>query len=56
MIALGTSVIISRKVSDLPDNSLFSLVVLLELIASANDESERKQSETSASGYRKLVH
>jgi len=48
-----TSVIISRKVSDIPDNFLFSAVVLLELIASAKDESERKRYEGLARDYRK---
>lgn len=48
-----TSVIISRKVSDLPDNFLFSAVVLLELIASAKDESERKRYEALARDYTK---
>jgi predicted nucleic acid-binding protein len=48
-----TSVIISRKVSDIPDNFLFSAVVLLELIASAKDESERKRYEALARDYSK---
>jgi len=48
-----TSVIISRKVSDIPDNFLFSAVVLLELIASAKDESERKRYESLARDYSK---
>lgn len=48
-----TSVIISRKVSDIPDNFIFSAVVLLELIASAKDESERKRYETLARDYSK---
>jgi predicted nucleic acid-binding protein len=47
-----TSVIISRKVSDIPDNFLFSAVVLLELIASAKDESERNRYEALARDYR----
>src|SRR3989442_15650412 len=47
-----TSVVISKKVQTLPDNFLFSAVVLLELIASAKDESERKKYETLARDYR----
>lgn len=37
-----TSTYISRKLSDLPDNFLFSSVVLMELMAGAADESQRK--------------
>lgn len=48
-----TSVIISRKVSDIPDSVLFSAVVLLELIAGSKDESERKQYEALARDYSK---
>ena len=48
-----TSIIISKKIFDLPDNFLFSAVVLLELIASANDESERKLYESLAQDYKK---
>lgn len=48
-----TSVIISRNVQDIPDNFLFSAVVLLELIASAKDESERKRYEALARDYRR---
>lgn len=48
-----TSVVISRKLSDLPDNFLFSAVVLLELLANAKDESERKRYETVCRAYRK---
>jgi len=47
-----TSVVNSRKVIDIPDNFLFSSVVLLELIASAKDESERKRYEALARDYR----
>ena len=47
-----TSVVISRKVHDIPDNFLLSAVVLLELIASAKDESERKKYEALARDYR----
>lgn len=38
-----TSFIISNKLSDVPDNFLFSDVVLLELVRSAQDESAFKQ-------------
>lgn len=48
-----TSVVISRKLSDLPDNFLFSAVVLMELIAGAADESERKRYESLARAYQK---
>ena len=48
-----TSVIISRKLSDLPDNFLFSAVVLLELLANAADESERKRYEAVGRAYSK---
>ncbi len=37
-----TSTYISRKLSDLPDNFLFSSVVLMELMAGAADERQRK--------------
>ncbi len=37
-----TSTYISRMLSDLPDNFLFSSVVLMELMAGAADESQRK--------------
>lgn len=40
-----TSFIIAHKLSELPDNFLLSAVVLLELTASAKDESTRKQYE-----------
>lgn len=48
-----TSVVISRKVSEIPDNFLFSAVVLMELMASAKDESERKRYETLARDYKR---
>jgi hypothetical protein len=37
-----TSTYISRKLSDLPDNFLFSSIVLMELMAGAIDDSQRK--------------
>src|SRR5437763_14098553 len=37
-----TSTYISRKLSDLPDNFLFSSVVLMELMAGAADATQRK--------------
>jgi predicted nucleic acid-binding protein len=40
-----TSVIISRKVMDLPDGFFMSAVVLMELTASARDDSQRKTYE-----------
>src|SRR5436305_2179838 len=48
-----TSVVISRKLSDLPDSFLFSGVVLLELLAHAKDESERKRYEAVHRAYSK---
>lgn len=48
-----TSVVISRKLSVLPDNFLFSGVVLLELLANAKDESERKRYEAVHRAYSK---
>ena len=48
-----TSVIISRKLTDIPDNFLLSVVVLSELMASAKDESERKRYEALARDYRR---
>jgi predicted nucleic acid-binding protein len=46
-----TSTIISRKLSDLPDNFLFSAVVLLELMSSAGGESERRLYEALSRDY-----
>ena len=37
-----TSTYISRKLSELPDNFLFSSVVLMELMSSARDDAQRK--------------
>ncbi|HKP10578.1 MAG TPA: hypothetical protein VJZ91_00660 [Blastocatellia bacterium] len=48
-----TSVVISRKLSQMPDNFLFSAVVLMELIRSASDDSERRRYEVLARDYRK---
>ena len=48
-----TSFIISYKLSDLPDNFLLSAVVLLELMASAKDESTLKQYERLRKAYEK---
>jgi predicted nucleic acid-binding protein len=48
-----TSTIVSRKLTDFPDNFLFSGVVLLELMASATDESERRRYEALALDYEK---
>jgi predicted nucleic acid-binding protein len=47
-----TSVVVSRRVQDLPDNFLLSAVVVLELIAAARDESERKKYEALTRDYR----
>ncbi len=48
-----TSTIISRKLSDLPDNFLFSSVVLMELMASAKDDALRKVYERAHRAYQK---
>ncbi|HEX8650956.1 MAG TPA: hypothetical protein VF708_08935 [Pyrinomonadaceae bacterium] len=48
-----TSTIISRKLSDLPDNFLFSSVVLMELTASAKDDAQRKVYERVHHAYQK---
>lgn len=44
-VTFDTSFIISNRVSSLPDNFLLSGVVVMELVASANDESVRKAFE-----------
>ncbi len=49
---IDTSTLISRKLSDLPDSFLFSSVALMELMASAKDDSWRKTLE---SLYRKYA-
>jgi predicted nucleic acid-binding protein len=48
-----TSTIISRKLSDLPDNFLLSSVVLMELMASAKDNSQRRGLESLYKDYAK---
>jgi len=48
-----TSTIISRKLSDLPDNFLFSSVVFMELMASAKDDILRKAYERAYRAYQK---
>ena len=48
-----TSTYISRKLLDLPDNFLFSSVVLMELMASATDDSQRKVYEQVHRAYAK---
>jgi predicted nucleic acid-binding protein len=47
-----TSVIISRKITDLPDSFLMSAIVLLELTANAKDDSQRKLYERLFRQYR----
>jgi hypothetical protein len=41
-VTFDTPFIVSHRVSSLPDNFLLSGVVVMELMASANDESARK--------------
>lgn len=48
-----TSTVISRKLSDLPDNFLLSAVVLMELMAGASDVSEFKRYQALARDYSK---
>lgn len=48
---LDTSTIISRNLTDIPDEFLLSSVVLMELMASATDESERRRYETIYKAY-----
>ncbi len=50
---IDTSTIISRKLSDYPDNFLFSSVVLMELMARASDDSERRVYENVYKAYAK---
>lgn len=52
-VTCDTSTIISRKLSDLPDNFLYSSVVLMELMASAKDDSKRKVYERAHRDYQK---
>ena len=47
-----TSTVISRNIADLPDNFLLSAVVLMELMASAKDDSQRKVYEALYREYR----
>jgi predicted nucleic acid-binding protein len=47
-----TSTIIARDVTSLPDNFLLSAVVLMELMASANDASQQKIYEALYRNYR----
>ena len=49
---IDTSTIISRKLSEIPGNFLFSSVVLMELMASAKDDSLRRLYE---SLYRRYI-
>lgn len=42
LYTFDTSTIISRKLSDIPDNFLLSEIVILELIGSASDTSKQK--------------
>src|SRR2546423_15520853 len=50
---IDTSTIISRRLTDLPDNILFSSVVLMELMSSAPDESARRHYEKTYKEYLK---
>lgn len=48
---LDTSTIISRSLTELPDEFLLSSVVLMELMSSARDESERRSFEGLCKAY-----
>jgi predicted nucleic acid-binding protein len=52
-VTFDTSFIVSHRVSSLPDNFLLSGVVVMELIASANDDSTRKAFEAMRSAHEK---
>jgi predicted nucleic acid-binding protein len=52
-VTFDTSFIISHRVSSLPDNFLLSDVVVMELMASANDDSVRKAFETMRAAHEK---
>jgi hypothetical protein len=52
-VTCDTSTIISRKLSDMPDNFLYSSVVLMELMASAKDDSKRRVYERAHRDYQK---
>lgn len=52
-VTFDTSFIISHRVESLPDNFLLSEVVVMELMASANDESSRKVFEAIRSLHEK---
>jgi predicted nucleic acid-binding protein len=52
-LVCDTSTYISRKLSDLPDNFLFSSIVLTELMAGAVDETQRKVYERVHRAYAK---
>lgn len=51
-VTFDTSFIVTRKVSSLPDNFLLSEVVVMELMASAADESARKSFEAMRSAHK----
>jgi predicted nucleic acid-binding protein len=53
LYTFDTSVIIARKLSQLPSTFLFSSVALMELLAGAPDESERKRYEAIQRAYSK---
>ena len=48
---LDTSTIISRNLTEMPDEFLLSSVVLMELMSSATDESDRRRYETLYKAY-----
>jgi predicted nucleic acid-binding protein len=50
---VDTSTVIARKLSDLTGSFLFSSVVLMELLASASDDSERRLYESAYRAYEK---
>jgi predicted nucleic acid-binding protein len=53
LYTFDTSVIIARKLSQLPSTFLFSSVALMELLAGAPNDSERKRYEVIQRAYSK---
>lgn len=52
-VTYDTSVIIARKVTSVPENYVWSAVVLAELTASASDDTRRKIHEETRQAYEK---
>jgi hypothetical protein len=52
-VTYGTSVIIARRVKSVPENYVWSAVVLVELTANAGDDVRRKIHEETRRAYEK---